>query len=99
MASIFTSLQIPYSDLNNTGNWRSVQLKNNTGIFNTPIISTPTSGSVTPNVVGMGLKDAVYLLENKGLLVTATGRGKVINQSLPPGTNFSKKQNISLILN
>jgi cell division protein FtsI (penicillin-binding protein 3) len=47
----------------------------------------------------MGLKDAVYLLENKGLKVTITGRGRVMNQSLAAGTNFNKNQNIALILN
>jgi cell division protein FtsI (penicillin-binding protein 3) len=47
----------------------------------------------------MGLKDAVYLLENMGLKVTATGRGRVMNQSLAVGTNFNKNQNIALILN
>jgi cell division protein FtsI (penicillin-binding protein 3) len=45
------------------------------------------------------LKDAVYLLENMGLKVTATGRGRVMNQSLLAGTNFYKNQNIGLILN
>jgi beta-lactam-binding protein with PASTA domain len=34
-----------------------------------------------------------------GLRVTATGRGIVVNQSLTAGTNFNKKQTISLILN
>jgi cell division protein FtsI (penicillin-binding protein 3) len=47
----------------------------------------------------MGLKDAVYLLENIGLKVLATGRGRVMNQSLTAGTNFTKTQTISLILN
>jgi cell division protein FtsI (penicillin-binding protein 3) len=47
----------------------------------------------------MGLKDAVYLLENKGLKVAASGRGKVMNQSLVAGTNFNKGQTISLALN
>ncbi len=99
LSSIFTSLQMPYTDSAGSGYWRTMQLKNNSGILNTPLISTSTSGSVTPNVVGMGLKDAVYLLENMGLKVTATGRGKVLNQSLAAGTNFRKTQNIALILN
>ena len=97
--SIFSSLNLPFTDSAISGFWRSVQLKNNSGILNTPLISTSTSGSVTPNVVGMGLKDAVYLLENMGLKVTATGRGRVMNQSLTAGTNFNKTQTISLILN
>jgi len=97
--SIFSSLNLPFTDSGISGFWRSVQLKNNSGILNTPLISTSTSGSVTPNVVGLGLKDAVYLLENMGLRVTATGRGTVVNQSLAAGTNFNKTQTISLILN
>jgi cell division protein FtsI (penicillin-binding protein 3) len=99
LSSIFTSLNLPYTDSGNSGYWRSIQLNNNSGILNTPLISNSTSGSVTPNVVGMGLKDAVYLLENMGLKVTATGRGRVMNQSLAAGTNFNKTQNIALILN
>lgn len=97
LSSIFTSLSLPYTDSGNSGYWRSVQLKNNAGTLNTA--SNVTSASVTPNVVGMGLKDAVYLLENKGLKVTITGRGRVMNQSLTAGTNFTKNQNIALILN
>ena len=99
LSSIFTSLNLVYSDSGSSGYWRSAQIKNNSGILNTPSVSNSTSGSVTPNVVGMGLKDAVYLLENKGLKVTVTGRGKVMNQSLTAGTNFNKNQNIALILN
>jgi len=99
LGSIFTSLHMPYTDSGSSGFWRSMQLKNNSGILNTPLISTSTSGSVTPNVVGMGLKDAVYLLENMGLKVTATGRGRVMNQSLAAGTNFTKNKNIALVLN
>jgi cell division protein FtsI (penicillin-binding protein 3) len=97
LSSIFTSLNLPYNDSGNSGYWRSAQMKNNVGVLNTT--SNSTSGSVTPNVVGMGLKDAVYLLENMGLKVTATGRGRVMNQSLLAGTNFNKNQNIALILN
>ncbi len=99
LSSIFTSLNMPYSDSGNSGYWRLAQIKNNFGILNTPSVSNSTSSSVTPNVVGMGLKDAVYLLENMGLKVTATGRGRVLNQSLIAGSNFNKNQNIALILN
>ncbi len=47
------------------------------------------AGSMVPNVVGMNLSDAVYLLENKGLTVEANGVGKVVRQSLKPGTKVS----------
>lgn len=39
-----------------------------------------------PNVVGMGLRDAIFLLENRGLRVQIAGAGKVVRQSLRPGT-------------
>ncbi len=38
----------------------------------------------------MGLKDALYLLENMGLKVTVKGKGKVIVQSIQPGTALTK---------
>ena len=98
LSSIFTSLSLSYKDSGNS-DWRSMQMKNNFSVLNTPLNSNSTSDSVTPNVVGMGLKDAVYLLENMGLKVTSTGRGRVMNQSMAAGTNFNKKQNIALILN
>ena len=39
-----------------------------------------------PNVVGMGLDDALYLLEKSGLTVEIVGYGKVVKQSLSPNT-------------
>ena len=43
-----------------------------------------------PNVKGMGFKDALYLLENTGIKVVVKGKGKIINQSIPPGTPLTK---------
>ncbi|MEI9934004.1 MAG: Mur ligase family protein [Ferruginibacter sp.] len=39
------------------------------------------------------MKRCVYLLENEGLKVTVTGRGKVFNQSIVAGTTFKKRTN------
>jgi cell division protein FtsI (penicillin-binding protein 3) len=58
----------------------------------------PASTKV-PDVKGMGLKDAVYLLENMGLKVNATGRGKVVYQSLVQNADFNKGQQIKIELN
>jgi cell division protein FtsI (penicillin-binding protein 3) len=44
-----------------------------------------TKGMV-PDVKGMGLRDAMFLLESKGLTVRVKGAGKVIRQSIQPGT-------------
>jgi cell division protein FtsI (penicillin-binding protein 3) len=53
---------------------------------------------VAPNVVGMGLRDAVYALENRGFKVRSTGVGKVARQSIMPGTR-SRGQTVVLYLN
>jgi cell division protein FtsI (penicillin-binding protein 3) len=52
-----------------------------------------------PDVKGMGLKDALYLLENKGLTVMVSGKGKVITQSMAAGTMIKPGQQIILMLN
>ena len=44
-----------------------------------------TYANVVPDVTGMGAKDAVYLLESRGLKVRLNGRGKVKKQSFPAG--------------
>ena len=51
-----------------------------------------------PSVIGMGAKDAVYLLESKGLRVNLSGVGKVRSQSISQGTLVRKGQTIGLIL-
>lgn len=51
-----------------------------------------------PDVLGMTFRDAVYLLEKSGLRVSFEGKGRVTNQSLPPGTRISKGSIINLRL-
>ena len=54
---------------------------------------------VVPNVVGMGLSDALYLLEHAGLKVTHTGAGRVVSQSIKNGTRINGNiKNIHLYL-
>ena len=96
--SIFYTLNLPYVDSSAGGYWRAMSMKNNTAVLKLPV-TTRTPGLVVPAVLGMGLKDAVYLMENKGLKVVASGRGRVINQSLIAGNTFIKGQKITLLLN
>ena len=51
-----------------------------------------------PSVIGMGLKDAIYLLENRGCRVRVEGVGKVRRQSLAPGTRAGGGQRCVLYL-
>jgi cell division protein FtsI (penicillin-binding protein 3) len=52
--------------------------------------------NLVPNVKEMGAKDAMYLLESTGLKVKIKGRGKVVSQSLLPGTPIKKGDKITL---
>lgn len=55
---------------------------------------------VMPNIVGMGLRDAVYILESLGLEVNirSTQYGRVIKQSIPAGRGIRKGARVFLQL-
>ncbi len=66
---------------------------------NAVILQTSESKSgLVPNVIGMGAKDAVYLLESKGLSVQIYGIGKVRSQSITGGSRIVKGQTVTLQL-
>ena len=56
------------------------------------------SDKLVPSVVGMGLKDAVYLLENRGCRVKVQGVGRVTSQSVAPGTRAGGRTPVTLYL-
>ncbi len=57
-----------------------------------------TNEGVVPDVRGMTLKDALFLLENKGLRVNHIGRGRVTSQTQLPGTKVLQGSTIFLSL-
>src|SRR5258708_5672796 len=56
------------------------------------------SRQMVPDVKGMGLKDALYLLEGMDLHVSVSGSGKVRTQSIEPGSALVKKEKIFIQL-
>jgi cell division protein FtsI (penicillin-binding protein 3) len=56
------------------------------------------SRNFMPDVTGMGLRDALFLLEQTGLTVVVNGRGTVVSQSVKPGTLVSKGMPVLLEL-
>ncbi|MDR1595236.1 MAG: PASTA domain-containing protein [Prevotellaceae bacterium] len=54
---------------------------------------------IVPDVTGMGLRDAVFLLENRGLKVSYSGIGTIVKQSPEQGTSYNAGQKIYLMLN
>ncbi len=58
----------------------------------------PINENSIPDVTGLSLKDALYLLESNGLKVSVVGKGKVNNQSLKPGEPIIKGTQIIIEL-
>jgi cell division protein FtsI (penicillin-binding protein 3) len=54
---------------------------------------------LVPDVRGMSLRDAVHLLENSGLRVRYTGKGRVLRQSPEHGARYSVGTVVSLDMN
>ncbi|MBN2486235.1 MAG: transpeptidase family protein [Bacteroidales bacterium] len=76
----------------NIGDWVTTQRDGDKVVLgNKKII-----GHLMPDVVSMGLKDALYLIENLGLNVQVKGRGSVRHQSVPPGTRITNGQTVVL---
>lgn len=51
-----------------------------------------------PNVYGMGLRDALFLLESRGLRVSFSGNGRVYSQSIRAGSKISSGSRVSVKL-
>lgn len=95
---ILNMFSYPSTDSATAGSWRSTTLLNNQANLNTAYNNGAPINKV-PDVTGLGLKDALYLLENMGLKVEAKGKGKVTYQSIAQNTDFHKGQSINLQLN
>lgn len=54
--------------------------------------------NLVPDVMGMGLKDALFLLEDLGLNVQVSGRGNVVHQSIAAGEKLLKGSQIHIEL-
>jgi cell division protein FtsI (penicillin-binding protein 3) len=91
---VLGSLKVPYADSALRDEWSTVYAGDNRTI----VKSVPVRKLVMPNVRGMGLKDALYLLENMGVKVSVRGRGKVSLQSVSPGTKLAKGITVMLEL-
>ena len=94
LKKVYESLHVPFADSSVQQTWSS-----NYAVNYKPVIkANPVQDKVMPNVKGMGLKDALYLLENMGVRVQVRGRGKIVGQSLPAGTALNGKQVVVLVL-
>lgn len=90
--SSFEYLHLPLQEQNEDSPWVSTR-STPEGVI---CASRQIAPGLVPNVVDMGLKDAVYLLESKGMQVEADGRGTVRQQSQVPGSIIRKGSVVEL---
>jgi cell division protein FtsI (penicillin-binding protein 3) len=91
--NVLNRLQVSFKDSVKQNSWTNVIAIGNKQL----LIPNPTSDKM-PDVKGMGLRDALYLLENMGLKVTVRGKGKIVRQSVLPGTVLAKGITVMLEL-
>jgi cell division protein FtsI (penicillin-binding protein 3) len=89
---VYSSMNIRYADESGANKWVMVRSAG----YQPELTGTTIRNQVMPNVRGMGLKDALFLLENLGLKVSVKGKGKIANQSIAPGTAL--KNGITVVL-
>jgi cell division protein FtsI (penicillin-binding protein 3) len=96
LATVFNKLGVKTNDLSLGNDW--VVTTTGDSVVKLQPRSIDEMSKHVPNVVGMGLMDALYLLENQGLIVNTRGRGIVSKQSILPGTRIINGSRISIEL-
>jgi len=92
--SILSTINVAYKDSAKT------ELAKMSKQQNQPMLtSMAISNKYMPALNGLGLKDALYICENAGLVVKVKGVGKVMNQSITEGSPIAKGQLIKLEFN
>lgn len=91
--ALMESLKMPYKDQSETL-WAVSRVEGDT----LSLMTRNIQDKIVPNVVGMGLRDALYLLENRKIRVKVKGAGKVKSQSIKPGRSINEAHTIELVL-
>mgnify|MGYP000870929330 CR=1 FL=1 len=94
MRNVMSMLNIPFVDSIQQSQWVNMYAKN----FKPVIKNNLVKNKLMPNVKGMGLRDAIRLLEPMGLRISVSGNGKVEGQSIAVGSPFAKGQLVRLNL-
>jgi cell division protein FtsI (penicillin-binding protein 3) len=95
MKKIMADLNMTYNDSSTSGELN--ELRNSH--YQAVMTSKLTVKNDMPDVKGMGLKDVLYILENRNVKVYAKGKGKVTAQSVNAGMPLAKGQTVIVELN
>jgi cell division protein FtsI (penicillin-binding protein 3) len=93
---VASELDIPLADNARRRDW----VATSPGTDSTAIVASriETAAGTVPPVVGMGLKDALYAIESRGLRVDFTGKGRVAAQHPDPGAAVRPGATVTLTL-
>lgn len=91
---IYSTLNIKTELESQNPKWAKVS----TGDKSVKIYNKKIAPIYVPDVTGMSIKDAIYILENQGLRVAFKGSGVVKKQSIAPGEKIEKGKKIELEL-
>lgn len=91
---VFASLNVPVESKAPEAEW----IATSTGVEQVSTNRIKVNQGRVPNVVGMGLSDAIYLLESQGLQVLAQGKGTVVSQTMTPGYHVPQHAQILIEL-
>jgi len=94
LKKVMATLLVNYKDSVKQNEWGRLYPVDHHPVLNVQA----TQGNCMPDIRGMGLKDALYLLENSKMKVNVKGRGKVKTQSIEPGAAFLKNQLVTIEL-
>jgi cell division protein FtsI (penicillin-binding protein 3) len=98
--SILSTINVRYRDSAKTG-LAKMNKEQNQPVLTSMSVNTPADrpgNKYMPALNGLGLKDALYICENAGLVVKISGAGRVIDQSIAAGSPIAKGQLINLEL-
>ena len=92
LKSVFERFNIATTNENVSSKWVATVKQDSTIMLK----SLDIRKGIMPNVKEMGLMDALYILENMALKVEVKGYGKVLKQSIAPGTKISPGSKVLL---
>ena len=94
LVELYNILEIPFVQTNDEGDWVRVTTESD----KVQLTTRSFENQAIPDVRGMGLRDALYLLENAGVTVRYDGTGTVRRQSIPAGTPLTSESTIRIEL-
>lgn len=94
IVSVYQQLGMDYTSTGTDAKWIFTE----TGEESVSVKPKNINKNKMPYVVGMGLKDALYLLEHQGLHVSISGHGTVKKQSIKSGTSLEGVSTVQLEL-